>query len=241
MNRNYFGQDNHIVWLTVFETAQMYVCKRHVTFPVMRDSWAMKTASCPVNCRQHCSRSWKRRKISWDRRMEPDLEVSRLTWALWYRRVLCGSSLSWWATILSTCWSPPTEAGRSSVTASANLTPPVESASSCSSSWILRCLLALFRTKSYAREEEEVSLRSEWPSIWIRTLSQSQAVWTNSSKDWETRWSSYRWNENTPWLLNERLCDYKQKTCCCWTCWGNECRWDSSLDVNGTVKTTFTF
>lgn len=85
------------------------------------------------------------------------VQVSRLTWALWCRRVLYGSSWSWWATILSTWLNHPAEARSSSATVSANLTPPVESASSCSSSWILRCLLASFRTKSCAREEEEVT------------------------------------------------------------------------------------
>lgn len=49
-----------------------------LTFPVTCDSWAMKTASCPVNCRQHCSRSWRRGKTSWDRRMETVVEVGIL-------------------------------------------------------------------------------------------------------------------------------------------------------------------
>lgn len=53
----------------------MASCGWLLTFPVMCDSWVMKTASCPVNCRQHCSRSWRRGKISWDRRMETDVEV----------------------------------------------------------------------------------------------------------------------------------------------------------------------
>lgn len=44
-----------------------------LTIPVMCGSWVMKTASCLVNCKQHCSRSWRRGKISWDRRMETDL------------------------------------------------------------------------------------------------------------------------------------------------------------------------
>lgn len=46
-----------------------------LTLPVMCDSWVMKTASCPVNCGRHCSRSWRRGKIFWAMWMETDVEV----------------------------------------------------------------------------------------------------------------------------------------------------------------------
>lgn len=37
---------------------------------------------------------------------------------------------------------------------------------------------------SYTYSVCQVYLSSEWPSIWIRTLSQSQVVWTSFLKDW---------------------------------------------------------
>lgn len=88
------------------------------------------------------------------------VQISRLTWALWCRRGSYGSSWSWWATTRSTWPSHPAGAGSCSATVSANRTRPGGSASSCSSSWTLRCLRASFRTRSCAREEEEVTYRS---------------------------------------------------------------------------------
>lgn len=42
-------------------------------------SLAMKTASCPANCRQPCSRSWRRGKTSWTKWMEKEAKVRRCT------------------------------------------------------------------------------------------------------------------------------------------------------------------
>lgn len=49
------------------------------------DSWVMKTASCPVNCRQRCSRSWRRGKTSWTMQMETTAKVWK-----WHRQYLVG-------------------------------------------------------------------------------------------------------------------------------------------------------
>lgn len=46
-----------------------------LTLLVMCDSWAMRTAFCPVNSRRRCSRSWRRGKIFWEKKMETHVEV----------------------------------------------------------------------------------------------------------------------------------------------------------------------
>lgn len=54
---------NDIVWFTV--SWLFLSC----------DSWATKTASCPVNCRQRCSRSWRSGRTSWTMQMETKAKV----------------------------------------------------------------------------------------------------------------------------------------------------------------------
>lgn len=40
------------------------------------DSWATRTASCPVNCRRRCSRSWRRGRTFWATWTQTDVKVS---------------------------------------------------------------------------------------------------------------------------------------------------------------------
>lgn len=47
-----------------------------LTPPVLCDSWVTRTASCPVNCRPRCSRSWRRGRTSWATWTQTDAEVS---------------------------------------------------------------------------------------------------------------------------------------------------------------------
>lgn len=49
------------------------------------DSCVMKTASCPVSCRQRCSRSWRTGKTSWTTWMETRAKVCK-----WNRQHLVG-------------------------------------------------------------------------------------------------------------------------------------------------------